>query len=274
MDIYNKTAYQTAAKLTKNYSTSFSASCKLFDKSIRDDIYAIYGLVRLADEIVDSYRQSAAPQILNDLEDETYLAIKRGYSSNLIVHAFALTAKKYSIDSDLIQPFFDSMRLDIEGYKPELYEKYIYGSAQVVGLMCLKVFVAGDEKAYKKLKPGAMALGSAYQKLNFLRDMKADYEDLDRIYFPEVSFDSFDDVQKRIIEKDLARDFSLAHKYIGRLPKTARAAVKLSYTYYLELFNTIKLASVADLKNERLRVSDVKKTRLFLRQLTLKKAGL
>ena len=265
MDLYTKSSYQTAMLFTENYSSSFGASCKLIDKTIRNDIYAVYGLVRLADEIVDTYRESESLTLLDELESETYAAIKREYSTNPIVHAFAITAKKYGIRKELIAPFFESMRMDINGkYNQTRYKEYIYGSAEVVGLMCLRVFVTGDNNEYEKLKAGAQALGSAYQKVNFLRDIKADHKELGRMYFPGVTFEEFSDEQKKEIEADIDKDYKLASQYIPKLPKNSRAAVDLSYKYYTLLLDEIKNASAKTIKSKRIRISDRTKLRLLI----------
>lgn len=264
MDLYTKTSYQVAELITKNYSTSFSASSRLFPKSMRRHIYAIYGLVRVADEIVDTYSGEDQMSQLNTLESEVALARSRGYSANPLVHAFALTAEQYFIEKEIVAPFFESMRMDIgDRYTKDRYEHYIYGSAEVVGLMCLRVFVGGDRGSYQKLKPGAKSLGSAYQKVNFLRDIKADYE-LGRMYFPGVDYDTFGDEAKLSIEADISADFRQAHEYIKQLPVDARMAVWLSYRYYEGLLSEIKKHPASELKQQRIRVPGSKKFRMLL----------
>lgn len=266
MDLYEKVSYELSRQLTERYSTSFSMSSRLFDRMIRDDIYAIYGLVRIADEIVDTYRGADARSLLEDLESATYAAIERGYDTNPIVHSYALTAKKYGIDSELIRPFFASMAMDLAPaeYTDELYESYIYGSAEVVGLMCLRVFCAGDGARYDELKPGAQALGSAYQKVNFLRDIAADYRELGRLYFPGVTYDGFDDEEKQRIISDIERDFEKARAYADKLPASSRRAVKLSMSYYGELLKRITYTSAATLKKERVRIGNARKVALLI----------
>ena len=264
MELYKTTSYKTAQLFTERYSTSFSASCQLFAPELRQHIYAIYGLVRIVDEIVDTYRGDDQLAQLDALESEVCQARIRGYSANPLVHAFALTAEHYDIDDVIVAPFFESMRMDIgDAYTPDRYDEYIYGSAEAVGLMCLRVFVAGDEKQYKALEPGAKALGAAYQKVNFLRDIKADHE-LGRMYFPNVIYESFDEAAKRTIETDITADFERARAYIEQLPLNARRAVRLSYEYYEGLLSEIKRCSVNDLKKRRIRVADSKKLRLFM----------
>lgn len=266
MELYEKVSYELSKRLTERYSTSFNMSSRLFDRTIRDDIYAIYGLVRIVDEIVDTYRGADAKSLLENLETTTYAAIERGYDTNPIVHSYALTAKKYGIDSELIRPFFASMAMDLmpAQYTDELYESYIYGSAEVVGLMCLRVFCAGDGARYDELKPGAQALGSAYQKVNFLRDIAADYEELGRLYFPGVAYDKFDDEQKRRIVADIEHDFEKARAYADKLPANSRRAVKLSMSYYGELLTRIKLTPAEVLKTRRLRISNARKIMLLI----------
>lgn len=268
MELYTKTAYQLSEQLTKNYSTSFSLSSKLFDKKIRRHIYAIYGLVRVADEIVDTYRGSDASTELSNLLTETKKALKTGYSTNPIVHAFAVTAREFSIGSSLIDPFFESMKTDLaqERLDKKSYARYIYGSAEVVGLMCLRVFVNDDSK-YKSLRAGAQALGSAYQKVNFLRDLKADYDELGRTYFPGLDFESFNDEDKRLIIEDIETDFRASISALEKLPSTSRRAVAASFMYYQSLLMVLKKASPEDIKQNRLSTSKARKAYLYLRVL-------
>lgn len=262
MELYEKVAYQVSKLVTERYSTSFSMSSRLFDDSIRADVYAVYGLVRVADEIVDTYRGGDADELLARLENDTYAAIARGYDTNPIVHAFALTAKKYGINDTLIRPFFESMAMDLEvtgEYTIERYETYIYGSAEVVGLMCLRVFCGGDDTSYQSLVPGARALGAAYQKVNFLRDVAADHDELGRLYFPGVTYEQFDEVQKARIIEDIEQDFAHAKSYVSKLPDNSRKAVSLSMLYYGELLQKIKATSAETLKQERVRIDGARK---------------
>lgn len=269
MELYEKTSYELARKLTNNYSTSFSLSSRLFSAAIRPHIYAIYGLVRVADEIVDTYQGPDASKLLDELESHVLeqLAASSPFSANPIVQAFVTTAQKFSIDPSLIEPFFASMRTDLtaKDFSKEAYNEYIYGSAEVIGLMCLRVFVDGDDAEYEKLAEGARALGSAYQKVNFLRDMKADYEERGRCYFPAVSFSSFSFHQKLLIEADIEKDFVTARSYLNDLPIGARKAVRTSYRYYWQLLETLKKASVEDVKGQRLRVPSSKKLTIYLK---------
>jgi len=275
MELYTKTSYELSRKLTLNYSTSFSQSSKLFHTSIQNDIFAIYGFVRIADEIVDTYTGANKANLLTQLEKEAYTAVQTGYSTNPIIHAFVTTARKYSIEKDLIEPFFESMRMDLRPikYTQTTYEKYIYGSAEVIGLMCLKVFCEGDKVLYKRLAAESRALGAAYQKVNFLRDFAEDYKVTKRIYFPGVTFESFDDKQKQLIINDIQKDFKKAKPALAKLPASAQQAVTLSYTYYYELLKKLELASAEEIKSTRIRVSDLTKARLLLSSKLARKSN-
>jgi len=267
MDSYNLAAQTAAKDVTNTFSTSFGMASRFFAKNIRQDIYNIYGLVRLADEIVDTYTGGDAGKLLSDLESDVYASIESGYSTNLIVHAFAMTAKKYDIAKPLIEPFFASMRTDLtlKSHSQKSYQKYIYGSAEVVGLMCLKVFVEGNGKAYKDLKLGARALGSAFQKVNFLRDLAEDHEQLSRFYFPESSFDNFDEVEKRKVEQDILNDFAKANPAVNKLPKNSRLPVRIACVYFFELLEKIQNTPVDDVKKNRVRLSNGYKLWVILR---------
>lgn len=271
MDLYTATSYNVAEVLTKSYSTSFSMSSRLFSDSIRKHIYAIYGMVRIADEIVDTYRDDGRQEMLDDFESSVYIACQKRYSTNPVLQAFADTAINYDIDNELIEPFFESMRVDLhrKTYNQAEYEKYIYGSAEVVGLMCLKVFVGGDTEEYDDLKQGARSLGAAFQKVNFLRDMAADYNDLGRFYFPDKSYELFSENDKNTIINDIENDFSIAADCIDHLPKNSRSAVRASYMYYSELLRKIKDASIDELKSKRIRVSNTKKVILLTKSAIL-----
>lgn len=269
MDLYDKVAYENSRHLTLRYSTSFGISSRFFSKTVQPHIYAIYGLVRIADEIVDTYKGPDADIQLDDFEQETYRAITAGYSTNPIVHAFAKTAGIYGIDESLIGPFFESMRMDLnpQTYNSADYKKYIHGSAEVVGLMCLKVFVDGDDSQYKKLSHGAAALGSAYQKVNFLRDMAADYKELGRLYFPDISYESFNEASKIAIIDDIKRDFKDAKSSLDQLPSSCRKATSISYSYYTELLKMLQATPAATIKQKRIRVPARRKTALLLASL-------
>ncbi len=264
--LYDQVAYENSKHLTLRYSTSFGISSRLLGKKIRPHIYAVYGLVRIADEIVDVYQGPDAAKMLDDLERATYAAIQSGYGANPIVHAYALTARRYGIGRELIAPFFSSMRMDVSprSYSPEDYRAYIHGSAEVVGLMCLRVFCAGDSKQYDKLAEGAAALGAAYQKVNFLRDLAADYKELGRVYFPGITFDSFDDSVKQDIITDIKKDFALARQSLRQLPASSRLATTLSYVYYRELLKRLEATPAAVIKTTRVRVPPRRKISLMI----------
>lgn len=274
MELYKDVSYVLSKTLTQRYSTSFGKSSSLFSKDIQPHIYAIYGLVRIADEVVDTYEGDDKAGILDALEQETYVSIVRGYSTNPIVHAFALTAAQFSISETLIKPFFESMRMDLapQTYTTKKYEQYIYGSAEVIGLMCLRVFTGGDDEQYTKLEPGARALGAAYQKVNFLRDIASDFHDRGRVYFPGVSFETFDEETKEAIIKDITKDFEAAEPSVRTLPLSARKAVGLSFAYYTELLKTLEKTPAATLKTTRIRVPNSKKLALLVTQ-KVKRAG-
>lgn len=267
MEKYTKLSYDLAERTTKAYSTSFSMSSRLFDSSIRKHIYAVYGLVRIADEIVDTYMGADSEDILNQLESHVLelLQHEQPYSPNPIVQAFVTTAQEFSIDTSLITPFFKSMRTDITdtSFTQDSYQAYIYGSAEVIGLMCLKIFTNNDKKLYEKLKPGACALGSAYQKVNFLRDMKSDQEERGRVYFPGITYDTFNDAEKKLIERDIEKDFLVARSFIASLPLSARKAIQTSYDYYWQLLLMIKRSTAHDITSRRLRVPNAMKLIIF-----------
>ncbi len=265
MDLYKTTAYRMSQLLTNAYSTSFGMSTRLFSATVRPHIYAIYGMVRIADEVVDSYNGPHQRQLLDDLETEVKAAIKRGYSTNPIIHSYALTAARYGIHLAHITAFFKSMRMDLtkKTYDQAEYETYIYGSAEVIGLMCLKVFV-DDNATYQKLEKGAASLGAAYQKVNFLRDIKADAGDLGRWYFPFSSLEFFDEKAKLRIIQDIDNDFENAKKAVNQLPDSSRRAVQLSVTYYQALLDKIRTTPAEKLKTHRIRIHNARKLQLFV----------
>lgn len=265
MELYTETSYELARTLTLRYSTSFGQSTKLFSKPMQKHIFAIYGLVRIADEIVDTYEGSSKANELTSFEKQTYTALEKGYSTNPIVHAFAQTAYEYGIGKELIEPFFESMRMDLRPiqYSPDTYKKYIYGSAEVIGLMCLRVFTNGNAAQYKRLVPSASALGAAYQKVNFLRDFASDYVERRRIYFPGVTFDGFTEATKNEIIKNIKKDFKHAAPGLEKLPASAQKAVSLSYAYYGELLNKLEATPAETIKTTRVRVSALKKATLL-----------
>lgn len=265
---YDKTSYKISKILTNDFSTSFSLGILALDKSIRNHIYSIYGLVRVADEIVDTYHDSDKKTLLNKLKKDTYDAIDAKLSTNPILHSFQLTVNKYNIDKNLIEAFFNSMEMDIyrNNYTREEFNKYVYGSAEVVGLMCLKVFVNGDEKLYKELNNYAKSLGSAFQKVNFLRDIRSDYYDRNRIYLPsERKENGLIEEKKTELEDETFKDFQNALIGIKKLPKSSKTGVYAAYLYYTYLLKKIKKANLETLLNKRLRISNTKKLLLFIK---------
>lgn len=256
MELYNKVCAECSAHITRRYSTSFSMGIRVFDRSLRPPIYAIYGFVRFADEIVDTFHGYPKDRLLSRFREDTYRAIEEGISLNPVLHAFQEVVRKYHIETELIDAFLDSMEMDLHHhrYEDSLYKQYIYGSAEVVGLMCLRVFCHGNEEAYQHLKGPACSLGSAFQKINFLRDMKSDFNERGRVYFPGVDFTRFCAEDKLAIEADIKKDFDKAYLGIIQLPKSARFGVYLAYIYYINLFQKIKNAPPARVANERIRV--------------------
>jgi 15-cis-phytoene synthase len=260
-NIFNQVCALSSEIITKKYSTSFSMGIMLFDKSVRTPIYNLYGFVRFADEIVDTYDGNEKALILSEFRSETFKAIERKVSFNPVLHSFQQVVNKYSIDHELISSFLESMAMDLymEEHNDDSYKKYIYGSAEVVGLMCLKVFVQNNEAAYQLLKPYASALGSAFQKVNFLRDIRSDFNERGRIYFPGVNFDSFSEADKMLIEADIAAEFEYACIGIKQLPDNCRLGVYSAYKYYLRLFEKIKNRPAVDILNNRIRVPNSEK---------------
>ncbi len=267
LDLYSKTCMECSKLITNRYSTSFSMGIRVFDRRFRAPIYNIYGFVRFADEIVDTFHDYPKAELLERFRQDTYKAIYEKISLNPVLQAFQRTVHKYNIEMELIDAFLDSMEMDLhfDRYEDKLYKKYIYGSAEVVGLMCLRVFCEGNNKEYERLKEPACSLGSAFQKINFLRDMKSDYDDRGRVYFPGVDFIKFTYEDKVQIEADIKKDFDDAYKGIIQLPKGARFGVYLAYVYYTNLFQKIKGATPARVKQERIRVNDSKKVYLLFR---------
>ncbi len=263
--LYDETCLACSQLITKRYSTSFSMGIRVFDKRFRPPIYAIYGFVRFADEIVDTFHHHAKGDLLNRFRDDTRHAIEDRISLNPVLQAFQRTVHEYGIDWHLIDAFLHSMEMDLhrQTFEQHLYEEYIYGSAEVVGLMCLRVFCEGDEAMYQRLKAPARSLGSAFQKINFLRDMQSDFDDRGRVYFPDIDFSQFSDADKRSIEADIKKDFDNAYKGIVQLPKGVRFGVYLAYVYYTQLFQKIRSAPARRVTTERIRVPDRKKVYLL-----------
>jgi phytoene synthase len=257
-DRFDTLSANCSRETTRIYSTSFSLGILFLNKEIRQAIHAIYSFVRLADEIVDSFHEYPKSLMLAELKEECFTAIDRGISINPVINSFQQVVNQFSIDHLLIRQFLYSMEMDLaeQSYTPEKYEQYIMGSAQVVGLMCLHVFTNGDQKEYERLKAPAMKLGSAFQKVNFLRDVNADYRELNRTYFPDVNLSAFSDENKRTIENDILRDLDEALKGIKQLPRSCRKGVYLAYVYYKQLFRKISRASADQVMSQRIRVSN------------------
>jgi phytoene/squalene synthetase len=264
--IFDTVSSDCSRNVTRSYSTSFSSAVKMLAPTIRQDIYNIYGFVRFADEIVDSFHDYNKIELFERFEIDLHLSLKEKISLNPILNSFQHTVHKYEIDVDLINAFMHSMRLDL--YKSEYktmdeYHQYIYGSADVVGLMCLKVFVKGDMEQYESLKAAAMRLGSAFQKVNFLRDLKADFEDLSRTYFPNTDLTKLDENSKNEIIDEIEADFKAAFIGIINLPIEAKFGVYTAYVYYKKLLTKLKNTPSTEIKNTRIRVSDYQKFGLF-----------
>jgi phytoene/squalene synthetase len=264
--LYDKLSAESSVLITKKYSTSFSIAVRLLSPCIRQAIYNIYGFVRVADEIVDSFEGFPKEEILNRFEEEYYYAQKIGISTNPIINSFVQTIEKYKIDIELVQAFLKSMRADLtkQVYSNQTeIEEYIYGSADVVGLMCLKVFVNGDNSEYERLKAPAMKLGTAFQKVNFLRDLQQDFDGLNRLYFPNVNPSDLTQKDLNLIITEIKEDFRQAYEGISQLPKSAKLGVYVAYRYYLNLLNKIEKTPSKTLKEKRIRVSNIKKTVLL-----------
>ncbi|EHQ26621.1 phytoene/squalene synthase family protein [Mucilaginibacter paludis] len=273
MDLYTETCFECSKVITNKYSTSFSLGIKAFDKRFRYAIYAIYGFVRYADEIVDTFYDYNQAQLISDFRKETFLAIEQGISLNPVLQSFQCVVNQYHIERDLIEAFLHSMEMDLQqtAYNKEGYQMYIYGSAEVVGLMCLNVFCEGDTDLYKKLLPMARSLGAAFQKINFLRDIRSDFEERGRTYFPGVDFTRFTENDKQKIEADIQHDFDNALKGIKQLPGGTKRGVYVAYTYYLQLFKTIRKTPANVILQKRIRVSDVRKSALYLKAILKQK---
>lgn len=266
--LFDTVSYACSVNVTKAYSTSFSSAVKMLAPSIRQDIYNIYGFVRFADEIVDSFHDYNKEDLFHKFEIELDYAIKNKISLNPILNSFQHTVNRHNIKRELIDSFMKSMKLDLvkQEYKTtEEYNEYIYGSADVVGLMCLMVFVNGDEKKYNELKDSAMKLGSAFQKVNFLRDLKADFEGLNRTYFPNTDLTKLTEVSKKEIIEDIENDFKMAYEGILRLPIEAKFGVYTAYRYYKRLLTRLKATPSTEIKNTRIRVPDYQKVELLAR---------
>jgi len=261
MDLYTKVCKDVSKLVTNSYSTSFSLGIKMFGAELRQPIYSIYGFVRFADEIVDTFHDHEKAVLFDEFRQDTYRAIERGISLNPILQAYQEVVRKYDIDMELTDAFLDSMEMDLERstFDRPMYDRYIFGSAEVVGLMCLKVFVDGEGAEYDRLKEPAKQLGSAFQKVNFLRDIKSDFQERGRVYFPGVAYDSFTCADKKKIEAEIQSEFDAALVGIKQLPKGARLGVYLAFQYFQRLLSKIKACSAEDVKERRIRVPDASK---------------
>ena len=268
-ELFDQVSFDTSKLVTKKYSTSFSLAVKMLSPTIRSAIYNIYGFVRFADEIVDTFHDYKKEELLNDFEKEYYKSIENGISLNPILNSFQATVKRYNITDDLVSAFLKSMRADLSKttyQTKEEYDEYIYGSADVVGLMCLKVFVDGDEEQYDELKEAAMRLGSAFQKVNFLRDLKDDFELLNRTYFPNVDLASLDAASKQLIIDEIENDFQYAFTHgILKLPAEAKFGVYMAYRYYRRLLKKLSNVPSSEIIETRVRISDPMKINLLAR---------
>lgn len=266
MELFKQTCLKCSKVITEAYSTSFTLGIKTLDRKFHMPIYAIYGFVRYADEIVDTFHDYDKRKLLAEFKRQTFEAIETGLSLNPVLHAFQCVVNEYKIDLSYIEAFLKSMEMDLDdqSYDRNLYEEYIYGSAEVVGLMCLKVFCEGDSEEFERLKKPACSLGAAFQKVNFLRDMKSDYDDRGRVYFPKVEYTKFNNASKAEIEADILKDFNEAYKGILALPRGARMGVYLAYVYYLKLFKKIQNLPATHILSERVRVPDNTKLALLL----------
>jgi 15-cis-phytoene synthase len=277
MDLFSEVAFKTSKIVTKTYSTSFSLAVSMLVKEMQDAINSIYGFVRFADEIVDTFHQNNKKHLLEKFEDDLKDALNEGLSLNPVLHSFALTIKKYNIDSDFIDAFLSSMKADLnkQNYNTqnELNE-YIYGSADVVGLMCLKVFVNGDQNQFNNLKVPAIKLGSAFQKVNFLRDLKADIEGLNRTYFHQLNSGCFNESAKHEIIANIELDFKEAKKGIEKLPGKSKLAVYIAFSYYNNLLKKLKKTPAEKIVSARIRISDSKKVLILIKAYLKYKLGL
>ncbi len=271
--IYDITSNKLSAIFTRAYSTSFSLGIRFLSRSLHDPIYSIYGFVRLADEIVDTFHDYNKEFLFERFREDVDMAISQKISLNPILHSFQTVVNLYNIERELIDAFLYSMEMDLNKkvYNRDDFNRYVLGSAEVVGLMCLRVFCNGKEEEYTRLKPYAMKLGAAYQKINFLRDLRADYEIMGRTYFPDIDMKNFGETEKKKIEEEIQADFHEGKIGIDMLPQSAAFGVYLSYVYYYTLFRKIQKTAAHKLLSERIRISDVRKYCILFRVLLIKK---
>ena len=266
MDLYLKTCIKTSKVFTNKYSSSFSKGISMLSKKYRDPVYAVYGFVRIADEIVDTFHDHEKEVLLEKYIQETYDSIDRGLGTNPVLHSFQWAVNKYGIGRDLIQAFFDSMLMDLEPsrHDTQSYEQYIFGSAEVVGLMCLQIFYHDEQGKFEDLKKYARKLGEAFQKVNFLRDIKSDLTERERVYFPELKPEKFTPEMKKLIEKDIKQSFLDSKDGIRALKKEARFGVYLAYQYYFRLYKIIERTDIDTLMSKRMSVSTLSKIWLLI----------
>lgn len=264
-EFYTSVCLKSSKLITRRYSTSFSLGIRTLDERFRMPVYSIYGFVRFADEIVDTFKREDAAELLQEFKQDTYKAIEKGISLNPVLHSFQLCVNKYGIEPYLIDTFLHSMEMDLSEvkYDKEGYETYILGSAEVVGLMCLRVFCEGNDTLYQELKPSAMKLGAAFQKINFLRDLHNDYKGLGRVYFPHLDMNHFDEATKQAIENEIEIDFMEGLNGIRRLPKGTRFGVYVAYVYYYALLRKINSLSPSSIMEQRIRIPNAKKYALI-----------
>lgn len=276
MNLYDNVSLSCSKMVTNRYSTSFSLAVMLLDKKFRDPIYAIYGFVRIADEIVDTFYGYNQREMLTRFKNEAYTAIEEGISTNPILHSFQAVVRKYGIEKESIDAFLGSMEMDLNQqiYSPTEFQQYVFGSAEAVGLMCLKVFTEGNDDEYQRLKAPARKLGEAFQKVNFLRDLKDDYVARGRSYFPNVNFASFDNSTKRMLEADIEKDFQEAFLGIQQLPSGAKLGVYLAFRYYRILLQKIKDADASEILGKRYSVSSISKAVILSKGVIRERLGI
>jgi len=269
MNLFDETCFECSKVITTMYSTSFSKGIMAFDERFRYPIYAIYGFVRYADEIVDTFHDFDKQELITDFRAQTFVAIRKGISLNPVLQSFQQVVNHYKIEDELIDAFLHSMEMDLDktAYDKAGYEKYIYGSAEVVGLMCLRVFCENSETLYQQLVPMARSLGAAFQKINFLRDVKSDFEERGRTYFPAIDFNRFSEKDKQDIETDIEKDFDDAFQGIKLLPRGTRLGVYIAYIYYRQLFKKISSTPANVIMQKRIRVSDTRKMALYFKAI-------
>jgi phytoene/squalene synthetase len=275
MQLYNDTCFECSKLITSRYSTSFTRGINAFDKRFRYPIYAIYGFVRYADEIVDTFHDHDQHQLINDFKEQAFKAIKEKVSLNPVLQSFQIVVNVYHIEDSLIGAFLKSMEMDLDkkAYDRDRYKIYIYGSAEVIGLMCLRVFCENNEELYRQLSPSARSLGSALQKINFLRDIKADYQERGRIYFPGVDFSNFTDEAKKQIEADIEKDLIAGFDGIKQLPTGVKLGVYIAYTYYQQLFRKMRRTPANFVMEKRIRISNTRKALLYCNIILKYKLG-